>query len=255
MKEQHYFYTPEPQTLQLPDDEAAHAVRVLRLTAGDEIFLMDGRGTFYRAEISATSKRDCWYNIVDTMPQQPAWHGRIHLAMAPTKNMDRTEWLAEKATEVGIDALTFLDCRWSERRTIKTERIQRILVSAMKQSRKAWLPTLQPITPFSTFISQSCEEQKYICHCHSEGLPLLDDELSAYASKASAAKVATDDATAGKGGVLVMIGPEGDFSPEEVSAAEAAGFRSVSLGRSRLRTETAALVAAVMMQCHSQRMV
>jgi len=230
MKEQHYFYTPEPQSLTLPDEEAQHASRVLRLQAGDEIFLMDGRGNFYNATITESTKKACRYDIIATMPQSPEWPYHIHLAMAPTKNMDRTEWMAEKATEIGINELTLLNCQWSERRIVKRERIERILVAAMKQSRKAWLPQLNDMTDFADFIAMHRSGQKFICHCHSDNLPLLKDQLSH-----------NDDA-------LVMIGPEGDFSPAEVAAAEAAGFMSVSLGTSRLRTETAAIVATVMMR-------
>ena len=230
MKEQHYFYTPEPQSLTLPDEEAQHASRVLRLQAGDEIFLMDGRGNFYNATITESTKKACRYDIIATMPQSPEWSYHIHLAMAPTKNMDRTEWMAEKATEIGINELTLLNCQWSERRIVKRERIERILVAAMKQSRKAWLPQLNDMTDFADFIAMPRSGQKFICHCHSDNLPLLKDQLSH-----------NDDA-------LVMIGPEGDFSPAEVAAAEAAGFMSVSLGTSRLRTETAAIVATVMMR-------
>lgn len=230
MKEQHYFYTPEPQSLTLPDEEAQHALRVLRLQAGDEIFLMDGRGNFYNATITESTKKACRYDIIATMPQSPEWPYHIHLAMAPTKNMDRTEWMAEKATEIGINELTLLNCQWSERRIVKHERIERILVAAMKQSRKAWLPQLNDMTDFADFIAMPRSGQKFICHCHSDNLPLLKDQLSH-----------DDDA-------LVMIGPEGDFSPAEVAAAEAAGFMSVSLGTSRLRTETAAIVATVMMR-------
>ncbi len=230
MKEQHYFYTPEPQSLTLPDEEAQHASRVLRLQAGDEIFLMDGRGNFYNATITESTKKACRYDIIATMPQSPEWPYHIHLAMAPTKNMDRTEWMAEKATEIGINELTLLNCQWSERRIVKHERIERILVAAMKQSRKAWLPQLNDMTDFADFIAMPRSGQKFICHCHSDNLPLLKDQLSH-----------NDDA-------LVMIGPEGDFSPAEVAAAEAAGFMSVSLGTSRLRTETAAIVATVMMR-------
>ena len=230
MKEQHYFYTPEPQSLTLPDEEAQHASRVLRLQAGDEIFLMDGRGNFYNATITESTKKACRYDIIATMPQSPEWPYHIHLAMAPTKNMDRTEWMAEKATEIGINELTLLNCQWSERRIVKHERIERILVAAMKQSRKAWLPQLNDMTDFADFIAMPRSGQKFICHCHSDNLPLLKDQLSH-----------NDDA-------LVMIGPEGDFSPAEVAAAEAAGFMSVSLGSSRLRTETAAIVATVMMR-------
>lgn len=230
MKEQHYFYTTKPQSLTLPDEEAQHASRVLRLQAGDEIFLMDGRGNFYNATITESTKKACRYDIIATMPQSPEWPYHIHLAMAPTKNMDRTEWMAEKATEIGINELTLLNCQWSERRIVKHERIERILVAAMKQSRKAWLPQLNDMTDFADFIAMPRSGQKFICHCHSDNLPLLKDQLSH-----------NDDA-------LVMIGPEGDFSPAEVAAAEAAGFMSVSLGTSRLRTETAAIVATVMMR-------
>lgn len=230
MKEQHYFYTTEPQSLTLPDEEAQHASRVLRLQAGDEIFLMDGRGNFYNATITESTKKACRYDIIATMPQSPEWPYHIHLAMAPTKNMDRTEWMAEKATEIGMDELTLLNCQWSERRIVKRERIERILVAAMKQSRKAWLPLLNDMTDFTDFIATPRSGQKFICHCHSDNLPLLKDQLSH------------------EGDALVMIGPEGDFSPAEVAAAEAAGFMSVSLGTSRLRTETAAIVATVMMR-------
>lgn len=205
-------------------------MRVLRLELGDEIFLIDGCGTFYRASIDAVTKKSCSYNIVETMPQTPSWNGHLHLAMGPTKNLDRTEWLAEKATEVGIDELTFINCQWSERRVVKTERIQRILVAAMKQSRKPWLPKLNELTDFQAFINRDFQGQKFICHCHADNLPLLSERLCPDSD------------------VLVMIGPEGDFSPDEVHAAESAGFISVSLGHSRLRTETAALVATVMMQ-------
>ena len=229
MKEQRFFYNPTPLSMQLPDDEAQHALRVLRLSVGDEIFVMDGAGCYYRACIAEATKKHCSYNIIETLPQTPQWSRHIHLAMAPTKNIDRTEWLAEKATEVGIDRLTLLNCQWSERRVVKTERIEKIVVSAMKQSHKAWMPQVEGMTNFKDFIASHHHGQRFICHCHSDNLPLLKDKLQPDV-----------DAT-------VMIGPEGDFSIEEVKAAEAAGFCSVSLGTSRLRTETAALVSVVLM--------
>lgn len=234
MKEVRFFYTPEPQTGLLPDEEAAHAVRVLRMTEGDELFLMDGRGTFYRAEITEASKHRCGYRIVETMPQPRRWKAHLHLAMGATKNMDRTEWFAEKATEIGFDELTFLDCRFSERKVVKNERIEKIMVAAMKQSRKAELPRLNAMMPVGEFIKRPFSGQKFICHCYEDNLPLLKDQL-----------VSGEDA-------VVMIGPEGDFSIDEVREAEAAGFRSVSLGKSRLRTETAALVAVHLMQLMNQ---
>ena len=239
MKEQRFFYTPEPETGQLPDDEAQHAVRVLRLQMGDELNLMDGRGLFYRAVITEAGNHRCRYRILERQPQQPEWTGMIHLAVAPTKNMDRMEWLAEKATEIGFDRFSLLDCRFSERRVVKTERLEKILVSAMKQSHKAWLPTLDEMEPFQQFIHRKeLPEQRFIAHCYEsvpggspEGTkPFLLDILQSHTP------------------ALVLIGPEGDFSIDEVQAAEAAGFRSISLGTSRLRTETAALAAVHMMR-------
>lgn len=234
MKEVRFFYNPDPQTLRLPDDEAAHALRVLRLTEGDEIFLMDGKGSFYRAEITEATKKYCSYRILETIPQSPQWQGHLHLAMGPTKNMDRTEWFAEKATEIGFDELTFLNCQFSERKVIKTERVEKILVSAMKQSHKATLPLLNPMTDFRQFVKQPRDGQRFICHCYDENLPLLKDKLESGVPS------------------TVMIGPEGDFSIEEVRLAESLGWQSVSLGKSRLRTETAALVAVHLMHLKNE---
>lgn len=226
----HLFYTPDiSTTLELPQEEAAHALRVLRLTEGTEVMLTDGHGSFYRAEIDVISGKRCYMRIVETVTPAPLWQGHLHLAMAPTKNMDRIEWFAEKATEIGFDELTFLDCRFSERKVVKTERVEKILVSAMKQSLKPTLPLLNGMTSFDKFIAQPFGGQKFIAHCH-EG----DKEPLMQALRSS------EDA-------LVLIGPEGDFSLEEVDKAIAHGFRPITLGRSRLRTETAALVAVHMM--------
>ena len=154
--------------------------------------------------------------------------------MAPTKNMDRTEWFAEKATEIGFDELTFLNCRFSERKVIKTERISKILVSAIKQSLKARLPQLNEMTDFNKFITQPFSGQKFIAHCYEGEKQLLKDIVHS-----------GEDA-------LVLIGPEGDFSEEEVRKAEENGFISISLGKSRLRTETAALVACHILNLQNQ---
>ena len=138
MKEARYFYVPDASVQQeLPQEEAVHALRVLRLKEGDEIFLQDGEGAFYQVEVTTANAKHCFYRILQTLPQKPAWQGRIHLAIAPTKNIDRMEWLVEKATEVGFDELTFLDCQFSERRQLREDRIEKIVVAAMKQSRKA----------------------------------------------------------------------------------------------------------------------
>lgn len=228
----HVFYTPDIQTrAELPEEEAQHCVRVLRLNIGDQITLTDGKGNFYRAEISAATNKRCMVNILETIYQEPLWNGHLHIAMAPTKNMDRTEWFAEKATEIGFDELTFLNCRFSERKVIKTERISKILVSAIKQSLKARLPQLNEMTDFNKFITQPFKGQKFIAHCYEGEKPLLKDVLTK-----------GEDA-------LVLIGPEGDFSEEEVKKAIEKGFVPISLGKSRLRTETAALVA-----CHTMNM-
>lgn len=245
MKELRYFYAPEPENGVLPTDEAQHALRVLRLGMGDELNLMDGRGTFYRAVISEAGGHHCRFRIVEALPQQPEWMGTIHIAIAPTKNMDRMEWFTEKATEIGLDRISLLDCRFSERRVVKTDRLEKIIVSAVKQSHKAWMPQLDSIQPFKKFITrEDLPTQRFIAHCYapedmagarSEGFlekpkPFLLDVLQPHTP------------------TLVLIGPEGDFSIDEVREAEAAGFRSVSLGTSRLRTETAALAAVHLMR-------
>ena len=163
----HIFYTPDIQAHpELPEEETAHAVRVLRLQPGDEVMLTDGVGNFYRARISLIARKRCLVDILETLPQAPLWSGYLHIAMAPTKNMDRTEWFAEKATEIGMDELTFLNCRFSERKVLKTERIAKILVSAIKQSLKARLPRLNDMTDVKTFIAQpidAARERKPWC--------------------------------------------------------------------------------------------
>lgn len=231
----HVFYTPDIESrAELPEEEAAHAVRVLRLQAGDEVMLTDGKGNFYQAEISTATPKRCLVNLLEKQPQAPLWSGHLHIALAPTKNMDRMEWLAEKATEIGLDELTFLNCRYSERKVIKTERIAKILVSAIKQSLKARLPRLNEMTAFQQFITQPFEGQKFIAHCHPGEKALLKEVIR-------------------KGeNALVLIGPEGDFSEEEVEQALAQGFVPISLGRSRLRTETAALVACHILNLQNQ---
>lgn len=237
MKEVRFFFDPVLEG-SLPEDEAKHAIRVLRLSEGDEINLMDGRGTFYKAEITTASNHHCLYRIIEEDKQVRAWEGRIHLAVAPTKLNDRIEWFAEKATEIGWDRVSFLNCRFSERKTIKTDRIEKIIVSATKQSHKAWIPCVDEIVPFKEFVKRfglaegtvADGVQRFICHCHKGDKPHLQNMLKR-----------GDDA-------IVMIGPEGDFSPDEVEFAQTHGFVPVSLGNSRLRTETAALVAVHLMQ-------
>lgn len=237
MKEARYFYVPDAANqTELPQDEAVHALRVLRLKEGDEIFLMDGEGAFFRAVVAMTNSKHCFYKILETLPQEKAWRGRIHLAIAPTKNIDRIEWLAEKATEVGFDEISFLDCQFSERRQLREDRIEKIVVAAMKQSRKAWLPKVNAQVPFRKFIEQPRSGRKFIAHCYEE---IDRSDLFKLLSDSCRATDSADEIT-------VLVGPEGDFSMEEVRMALENGYESVSLGASRLRTETAGLVAVMM---------
>lgn len=235
MKEARYFFVPDAaQQTELPADEAMHALRVLRLKSGDEMFLMDGEGNYYRAQVTIAATHRCFYEILETMPQERQWQGRVHLAIAPTKMMDRIEWMVEKATEIGVDEVSFLNCQFSERRLVKTTRLEKIIVAAVKQSHKAYKPQLHEIESFKAFIHEPLEGRKFIAHCYEE-VPrsYLFEELKKDGG--------TEDAT-------VMIGPEGDFSIEEVKMAVEAGWQSVHLGESRLRTETAGLSAIMMMQ-------
>jgi len=240
VKEVRFFFDPQVSG-ELPEDEARHAVRVLRLEAGDEVWLMDGRGSFYRSRLTAASNHHCCYELLEAMPQPAAWQGHLHLAMAPTKLNERTEWMAEKATEIGLDELTFLNCQFSERRSIKTERIEKIIVAAMKQSHKATLPVLHEMTPFDHFIRTEREGDCFICHCY-DSSDIGEESRKPHLMDVLRPGIPT----------TVLVGPEGDFSIDEVRMAESFGYRSVTLGRSRLRTETAALVAVHMMQLKNQ---
>lgn len=233
MKETRYFYVPNARTAnELPEEEAQHAIKVLRLKAGDEIFLMDGNGCFYGATVAFTSNKHCAYDIQSVLSQEKTWRGHIHLAIAPTKMMERMEWMAEKATEIGFDELSFLDCRFSERRKLRTDRIDRIVVSAVKQSRKAWKPIVNEMVSFHDFVVQPRDGRKFIAHCYDE-IDRKDffDELMG---------------KAGDEPVTILVGPEGDFSVDEVRLAVANGYESISLGNSRLRTETAGLAAVML---------
>lgn len=239
MKETRFFFVPGAASqTELPPDEAMHAMRVLRLKGGDDLFLMDGEGTFYHAEVTIAATHHCYYQIKESMPQQPQWKGHLHLAIAPTKMLERIEWMTEKATEIGIDEISFFTCQFSERRVMKTTRLEKIAISAVKQSHKAWKPVLNELVSYKKFIEMPIEGRKYIAHCY-DTIPRtnLFDELRKPSDSL--------DAT-------VLIGPEGDFSIDEVEAAIAAGYQSVDLGQSRMRTETAGLAAVMMMQLAQQ---
>lgn len=235
MKETRYFYVPDAaRSNELPAEEAAHASRVLRLESGDEMFLIDGTGCFFKAQLTLVTKGRCLYDIVERLPQEKTWNGRIAVAMAPTKVIDRVEWTLEKATEIGIDEFSLLNCAFSERRNVKLERLDKIVVAAVKQSRKAWKPLLNDLQPFENFVKQPRKGAKYIAHCYAE-----IDKKDLYGELLQ---------LNGDEEVTILIGPEGDFSIDEVRLAMSKGYVPVSLGQSRLRTETAALAATMIAQ-------
>lgn len=228
------FYQPEVETgvHQLDHEEAHHCVRVLRKRVGDIIEVMDGKGHFYQAELTSTGKSVCSFKILSSSFQE-ASSQHIHLAIAPTKNIDRTEWMVEKCVEIGVDEISFLQCDNSERSRIRFDRLAKKALSATKQSRRKYIPTLhETLTPFSDF---------------------LDLEVAPYADTRSVAMAHVNEDQPYKElrtwkplpYALVLIGPEGDFSPDEVKLALEAGAQLVSLGENRLRTETAGIAAVL----------
>jgi 16S rRNA (uracil1498-N3)-methyltransferase len=224
----HIFYSGEPLSDQytLSEEESKHAVRVLRLKVDDEIIIVDGLGGFYKTVITEDHPKRCKVKITEAKKEYQKPEGNLHIAIAPTKNIERLEWFLEKATEIGINEITPLICENSERDTLKADRLEKVLISAIKQSIKAYLPKLNEPVKFKQFVdNENLLKAKFIAHCYSSPKEPLKELLK------------------GKMDALILIGPEGDFSLKEVSMAEAKGFKSVSLSESRLRTETAALVA------------
>ncbi len=224
------FYAPDITTplYTLPEEESGHCVRVLRLKEGDSLHITDGRGTLYRAEVEEAHPKRCTIRIVE---EHPEWEKRpygLSVAVAPTKNIDRIEWFVEKATECGIDRIVPILCDHSERKVVKEERLVKIAASAMKQSLKAYLPQIEPLTPIRQLLSEPFDGVKLIAHC--------EEDME---------RVFLGDVVKKGDNVLVLIGPEGDFSKEEIEAARKAGFREITLGNARLRTETAALAATM----------
>lgn len=230
----HLFYTPDiqHQIHILSEEESKHCTRVLRLQEGNNLFLTDGKGSFCEAVIKNANPKACVIEIIKRNQEYGKRKFSLSIAIAPTKNIERFEWFLEKATEIGIDEIIPLLCRYSERKEIKPERLEKVIVSAMKQSQKAYKPELSPIQNFKQFIIKPFPGSKFIAHCIDEDKKLLKNLI--------------DPGT----NVLVLIGPEGDFSAEEVDMALAEGFIPISLGESRLRTETAGVVA-----CHTVNLV
>jgi len=219
----HLFYNPHIQgdIFELDEQESKHALRVLRLVRGDAVILIDGRGGWYEAEILEDHPKRCSLQINSYTPDHRPLPYSLHLAVAPTKNMDRYEWFLEKATEIGITEITPLICARSERKQVKAERLDRILVSAMKQSLKAYKPILHQAVPMEKFLTTGRQGILGITHCH----PL--ERQSIQNLKPS-------------GTYTFLVGPEGDFTEEELSQALEVGYHPFHLGDSRLRTETAA---------------
>lgn len=226
----HLFYTPDIEDMDytLNAEESRHCVRVLRLAEGEDVSLVDGRGNWYNGVVVSANPKGCRVKCHEKIENFGKRDFHLHVAIAPTKNIDRIEWMLEKCTEMGIDEITMLNTAHSERKVVKDERLEKVLVSAMKQSLKAYLPKLNPMTDFKSFVASCGEVQKFIAHCNEGEKKRLDEIYQP-----------------GKD-VVILIGPEGDFSAEEVGLAGKSGFVSITLGKSRLRTETAGIVA-----CHT----
>lgn len=221
------FYTPDigdEKTYSLSEEESRHCVKVLRLTEGAEVHLVDGVGGFYTARIQAANPRECMLEVIEVVREFRKRPYRLHVAIAPTKNIDRFEWFLEKATEVGIDEITPLICARSERKVVRTDRLFKRITAAVKQSVRAYHPVLHDPVSFDEFLTGwSIPPKAYIAHCAPGTKNFLNETLHAGEN------------------ALVLIGPEGDFTPDEVTQALDRGFLALNLGESRLRTETAGL--------------
>jgi 16S rRNA (uracil1498-N3)-methyltransferase len=223
------FYTPdiEPKNTQyfLSEEESKHSIKVLRMSVGDKLQLIDGKGGLYEAEITDAHPKRTILKINSVITEYGRRDHYLHIAIAPTKNIERLEWFLEKATEIGIDEISLIICQRSERKEAKAERLDKIITSAMKQSLKAYHPVLNETVAFPTFINNGFEGQKFIAHCMHSNKANLKDVIKS------------------NGRYLIIIGPEGDFTPKEVDDALQLDFNAITLGESRLRTETAALEA------------
>jgi 16S rRNA (uracil1498-N3)-methyltransferase len=223
------FYTPDidaaSSTYSLSEEESKHCVRVLRLQAGDKIQLIDGKGNFYTAEIADPHPKRTQLRIVGVEQDFNKRNHYLHIAVAPTKNIERLEWFLEKATEIGIDEISLVICQRSERKEAKKDWLDKIITSAIKQSIKAWHPVLNEPVPLNKLLTTPFDGQKYIAHCEPGEKLNLKENIKP------------------QGRYLILIGPEGDFTPKEIADAIKNNFKAITLGNSRLRTETAALEA------------
>jgi 16S rRNA (uracil1498-N3)-methyltransferase len=226
----HVFYTPdiESKDYSLNEEESRHCNKVLRLVPGDHVFLVDGKGGFYEAEIVNAGKRNVLLHVIHAEQEYHKRNHYLHIAVAPTKNIDRLEWFLEKATEIGIDEITPLICERSERKVVKEDRLFKVITSAVKQSLQAYHPVLNPAISLTDFLKSERDAVKLVAHC-------VDGEPRNYISEIVVPHQR----------YLILIGPEGDFSPNEIALALANGFQPLTLGNTRLRTETAALAACL----------
>lgn len=225
----HIFYTPDlavADVYELNEEESRHCSKVLRLGVGSQVYLIDGKGGLYTAEIVMVEKRNVRLKVISLKKEFGKRNHHLHIAIAPTKNIERLEWFLEKATEIGIDEVTPLICDHSERKAIKSERLEKVMTAAVKQSLTAYHPRLNPLTSFAEFVHQPFEGNRFVAHC-------VEDDSKRYIA----------DFASGGGSCRVLIGPEGDFSAAEINLAMANGYKPVTLGDSRLRTETAGLAA------------
>lgn len=221
------FYVPDLDILNsfLSAEESRHCVKVLRLQKDDQIEIVDGKGNFYHAKITVPDPKKTRFSIVKVKQEFGKRNHYLHIAVAPTKNIERLEWFIEKATEIGIDEITPVLCHHSERKIINHDRLNKVITSAVKQSLKAYHPQLNQLASFPSLVTTQTEAQKWIAHC------------------ADTEKVSIKEALLPQKKYLILIGPEGDFSPQEINIALENGFQAITLGNSRLRTETAALEA------------
>ena len=208
-------------------EDSRHCVKVLRKTAKDIIHVVDGVGGLYECEITKANDKKCEFRIISSHQNYQKRETYLHIAIAPTKNADRLEWFIEKSVEIGIDEISLIQTKHSERKQQKVERLEKIAISAMKQSLKAYLPKINELMPFDKFLKTAMQEQKFLAHLADDSKPLINllKPQSSY---------------------CIMIGPEGDFSNDEILLAKQEKFHWVTLGNSRLRTETAGIVACAL---------
>jgi 16S rRNA (uracil1498-N3)-methyltransferase len=226
------FYAPQitlPEYT-LAEEESKHAIKVLRLTIGDTLHITDGCGNLHLCQVISDSAKHCTVRVLESEHEFEKRPYNLTMAVAPTKNIDRYEWFLEKATEIGVDSFVALETEHSERRVIKPERELKVITAAVKQSLKAYHPTLEDMTDFKKFVTREFDGRKFIAHC---GEAIVGKKYLA------------STLAAGENGVI-LIGPEGDFSPEEVRLAVENGFEEITLGTQRFRTETAAVMAVAM---------